>query len=167
MDLMHYIDRGGVIVLILIGLNIIGWSIMLIKFFQLTFTKTKKTKIIANTLEKISKVNSSFLHQTLQNSIQTQIKSLESGLNIIKIIAIISPLLGLLGTVVGVLSAFDNIASNGLGQTSVFASGISIALITTIAGLIVAIPHLMGYNYLIGRIDKLELDIEQKILEKL
>jgi biopolymer transport protein ExbB len=167
MDLMHYIDRGGVIVLILIGLNIVGVTIMLMKFFQLTFINSKKTKIIQKTLEKVSKVNSSFLHQIVQNSIQTQIKSLESGLNIVKIIAIISPLLGLLGTVIGVLSAFDNIAQNGLGQTSMFAGGISVALITTIAGLIVAIPHLMGYNYFIGRIDKIELDIEQAILEKI
>jgi biopolymer transport protein ExbB len=167
MDLMHYIDRGGVIVLILIGLNIVGVTIMLMKFFQLTFINSKKTKIIQKTLEKVSQVNSSFLHQIVQNSIQTQIKSLESGLNIVKIIAIISPLLGLLGTVIGVLSAFDNIAQNGLGQTSMFAGGISVALITTIAGLIVAIPHLMGYNYFIGRIDKIELDIEQAILEKI
>jgi len=167
MDLMNYIDRGGVIVLILIGLNIIGWSIMLVKFFQLTFINSKKLQISNHIVQILEKTNQNFLNQTLQNSLENQIKSLEGGLNIIKIIASIAPLLGLLGTVVGVLSAFDSIAQNGLGQTSVFASGISVALITTIAGLIVAIPHIMGYNYFISRIDKIELEIQKEILEKI
>ncbi len=166
MDLMYYVDRGGVIVLILIGLNIIGYTVMLMKFFQLTFIKSKKSKIIANTLNMLEKSNPKFKDQILQNSLDTQIKSLESGLNFVKIIANISPLLGLLGTVVGVLSAFDSIAKNGLGQSSLFANGISVALITTIAGLIVAIPHLMGYNYFIGKIDKIELDITNEVLQK-
>lgn len=164
---MHYVDRGGVIVLILIVLNIIGWSIMVVKFFQLAFVNGKKTKVINATIELLHKSNPQFMHQTLQNGLDTQIKSLESGLNTIRIIAVTSPLLGLLGTVIGVLSAFDSIAQNGLGETSLFASGISVALITTIAGLIVAIPHLMGYNYFIGRIDRIELDIQKEVLAKI
>lgn len=166
-DLMQYIDRGGFIVYILIFLNIVGWSIMLFKIYQLSFMKYKKAYIVQKTLESIKPISPTFQLKILHNSIDTHIKALESGLNIVKIIAIISPLLGLLGTVVGVLDAFDSIASKGLGEASVFASGISVALITTIAGLIVAIPHLIGYNYFIGRLDKIEVDIEQEVLSKL
>ena len=96
-----------------------------------------------------------------------QIQKLESGLGTVKIIASIAPLIGLLGTVVGVLTAFDAIAQQGLGDPSIFSGGISIALITTVAGLIVAIPHYIGYNYFIGLLDTIELKLEKEVLEKL
>ena len=81
---------------------------------------------------------------------------LENGLNTIKIIAAISPLLGLLGTVIGVLMSFSQMAKGGMGDPSSFANGISLALITTVGGLIVAIPHYIGHNYLLGNLDELE-----------
>jgi biopolymer transport protein ExbB len=73
-------------------------------------------------------------------------------------------LLGLLGTVVGVLNTFDSITNHGLQDPTIFSGGISVALITTVAGLIVAIPHYIGYNYFIGILDNTELDIEKEIL---
>ncbi len=164
---MQYIDRGGVIVYILIFLNIIGWSIMLFKVYQLSFIKYKKAYVVQEALKNLKPISPTFQLKILHNTIDSHIQSLESGLNIVKIIAIISPLLGLLGTVIGVLDAFDSIAAKGLGEASVFASGISVALITTIAGLIVAIPHLIGYNYFIGKLDKIEIEIEQEVLNKL
>ena len=92
--------------------------------------------------------------------------SVEKGLNTVKIIATISPLLGLLGTVLGVLLSFNKMASSGMGDPSVFASGISLALITTVGGLIVSIPHYIGHNYLIGMVDELEQTLEKEILLK-
>ena len=83
----------------------------------------------------------------------------ERGLSTIKIIASIAPLLGLLGTVVGVLNAFDKISQKGLNDPSIFANGISVALITTVAGLVVAIPHYIGYNYLIAMLDRIEVRV--------
>ena len=70
-------------------------------------------------------------------------------------IAAISPLLGLLGTVTGIINAFNAIMARGVGDPTVFAAGISEALITTAAGLIVAIPALFGYRYLRGHVDAL------------
>ena len=157
MDLMSYIDKGGIIVYILIVLNIIGFTIILWKFFTLP----RKNAILEKIRAKV-KINSSILSQ-----IEYEVKKLESGLTIIKNIATIAPLLGLLGTVIGVLDSFDSITKSGLGDPSIFSSGISVALITTIAGLIVAIPHYIGYNYIVGILDDIELKIQKEVLKKI
>ncbi|TET87496.1 MAG: MotA/TolQ/ExbB proton channel family protein [Sulfurovum sp.] len=164
---MQYIDRGGIIVTILIGLNILGFGIMLWKLIILSLARNQKEKMVQNTLDFIKKNNQDFDKKSLQNTLDMQIQKLESGLGTVKIIASIAPLLGLLGTVVGVLTAFDAIAKQGLGDPSIFSGGISIALITTVAGLIVAIPHYVGYNYFIGLLDAIELKLEKEVLEKL
>ncbi len=167
LNIMQYIDRGGIIVTILIGLNILGFAIMLWKLIILSLARNQKEKMVQNTLDFIKKNNQDFDKKSLQNPLDMQIQKLESGLGTVKIIASIAPLLGLLGTVVGVLTAFDAIAKQGLGDPSIFSGGISIALITTVAGLIVAIPHYVGYNYFIGLLDTIELKLEKEVLEKL
>jgi biopolymer transport protein ExbB len=161
MDLISYIDRGGIIVYILIGLNIIGFSIMLWKLFILVLSKSNQQKITDEIINcDLKNID------IIKNEINLAVKKLETGLNTIKIIAIISPLLGLLGTVVGVLNAFDNITISGLGDPTIFSGGISIALITTVAGLIVAIPHYIAYNYFIGILDNIELKIKKEVLSQ-
>ena len=141
MDLLTYIEKGGVIVYILIALNIIGFTIIIWKFL----TIPQKDKISYKILRKINVSNN------VNAQIEYEIKKLEVGLNFIKNIASVAPLLGLLGTVIGVLKAFEAITANGLGDPTIFSTGISLALITTIAGLIVAIPHHICYNYFIDR----------------
>ena len=166
-DIMQYIDRGGIIVTILIGLNILGFTIMLWKLIVLTIARFQKKKMVQNTLDFIKSNNHSFDKKSLQNALDIQIQKLEFGLSTVNIIASIAPLLGLLGTVVGVLTAFDAIAKQGLGDPSIFSGGISIALITTVAGLIVAIPHYIGYNYFIGLLNSIELKLEKAVLEQI
>ena len=167
LNIMHYIDRGGIIVTVLIGLNIIGFTIMFWKLIVLSIARFQKEKMLQSTLDFIKSNNQDFDKKSLQNALDIQIQKLEFGLSTVKIIASIAPLIGLLGTVVGVLSAFDAIALQGLGDPSVFSGGISIALITTVAGLIVAIPHYVGYNYFIGLLDTIELKLEKEVLERL
>ena len=167
LDIIHYIDRGGIIVYVLMGLNIIGFTIMLWKFIVLAISRWRKESIVNEILVFVDKYEQPTRQKTMQNAIDTQIKSMEFGLNTIKIIASIAPLLGLLGTVLGVLSAFDAISKQGLGDPLVFSSGISIALITTVAGLIVAIPHYIGYNYFINLLDRIEITLEKEVLERL
>lgn len=166
-DLMDYINRGGIIVYILIGLNIIGFSIMLWKFIVITGAKFSKEKTTQQILNNINNTSNKYEDKTFQNALDKYINSLENGLNTVKIIASIAPLLGLLGTVIGVLNSFDSISKAGLGDPAIFSTGISIALITTVAGLIVSIPHYIGYNYLVGFIDKLGHSIEEKVIVKL
>lgn len=166
-ELLEYINRGGLIVYILIVLNIIGFTIMLWKFLVITIAKFKKESTAKKILEVMKKSDTKYEERSFQNALNKYVTGLESGLNTVKIIASIAPLLGLLGTVIGVLNSFDSISKAGLGNPSIFSTGISIALITTVAGLIVAIPHYIGYNYLVGFIDKLEHKIEESVISKL
>ena len=78
---------------------------------------------------------------------------LERYLGPLGTIAAISPLLGLLGTVSGMIRSFTAITAQGVGDPTVLAGGISEALVTTAAGLVVAIPSLIAYRYLRGRVD--------------
>jgi biopolymer transport protein ExbB len=166
-DLINYIDRGGVIVYILIFLNIIGFTIMFWKLVVIALSSNKR-ELLINEIIKFSKDNNEeFKKDSIENFINRKIRKLEFGLNTVKIIASIAPLLGLLGTVIGVLESFDSITKSGLGDPSIFSSGISVALITTIAGLIVAIPHYIGYNYIVGILDDIELKIQKEVLKKI
>jgi biopolymer transport protein ExbB len=90
---------------------------------------------------------------------------LERYLNTLGTIASITPLLGLLGTVVGMIQVFTAITTQGVGNPTVLAGGISQALLTTAAGLSVAIPALMFYRYFRGRVDLLVCIMEQEALK--
>jgi biopolymer transport protein ExbB len=166
--IMTYIDRGGVIVYVLIGLNILGFAIMLWKLVSLWIARRHQETMVEQIVSFVRADDHEALETSrLHSAINTRIASLEYGLGVVRTIASIAPLLGLLGTVVGVLNAFDAISAQGLGDPSVFSSGISVALITTVAGLIVALPHYIGYNYFISVLDHLEISIEKQVLEKL
>jgi len=80
-------------------------------------------------------------------------------------IASITPLLGLLGTVVGMISVFSTITSLGVGDPAALAGGISQALITTAAGLSVAIPSLIFYRHYRGRVEALTIEMEQEAIK--
>jgi biopolymer transport protein ExbB len=93
------------------------------------------------------------------------VHELERYLNTLGTIASISPLLGLLGTVVGMIKAFSAITTEGIGDPTVLAGGIAEALITTAAGLSVAIPAVMFYRYFRGRVNSLVVGMEQEALK--
>lgn len=90
---------------------------------------------------------------------------LERFLSTLGTIAMISPLLGLLGTVTGMISVFTVITSQGVGQPAEMAGGISTALITTAAGLSVAIPSLIFHRYFQRKVDELIITMEQEALK--
>jgi biopolymer transport protein ExbB len=89
---------------------------------------------------------------------------LERYLGPLGTIAAISPLLGLLGTVSGMIRAFTAITAQGVGNPTVLAGGIAEALVTTAAGLTVAIPSLIAYRYLRGRVEGLVVLIEKETM---
>jgi len=93
------------------------------------------------------------------------VHELERYLNTLGTIAAISPLLGLLGTVIGMIKVFSVIVTAGVGDPAVLAGGISEALITTAAGLSVAIPSLMFHRYFMGLVDRLVLGMEEQALK--
>jgi biopolymer transport protein ExbB len=90
---------------------------------------------------------------------------LERFLNMLGTIAAISPLLGLLGTVTGMMRTFKAITVAGVGNPTAMAGGIAEALITTAAGLLVAIPALVAYRYLRGRVDALVIQMEKESIK--
>ena len=86
--------------------------------------------------------------------------SLTRGLHWLAIFATVSPLLGLLGTVLGVMNSFIGVAAAGSSSINAVAPGIAEALVATAGGLVVAIPAAMGYNYLTGRLNLLVGELE-------
>ena len=105
------------------------------------------------------------LKETIEDAGRHVVHELERYLNPLGTIAAISPLLGLLGTISGMIRSFTAITSEGVGNPTVLAGGISEALITTAAGLIVAIPALIAYRYLRGRIDSLVIEMEKESIK--
>jgi biopolymer transport protein ExbB len=91
--------------------------------------------------------------------------SLERNLNTLGTIAAISPLLGLLGTVIGMIKVFAVITTEGVGNPETLAGGISEALITTATGLVIAIPSLIFYRFFRGKINQLVVDMEEQALK--
>lgn len=90
-----------------------------------------------------------------------QIENLEKRLSILGIVSYISPMAGLLGTVLGMIKSFKAIALQGAGDPNVVANGISEALITTAAGLLIAIPAIIAYNLFNRKADKIMMEIEK------
>lgn len=87
----------------------------------------------------------------------------ESRLNLLASVISISPMLGLLGTVTGMIRAFTNISKYGAGDAAIVADGIAEALLTTAAGLMIAIPVIVFYNYLNRRLEKMENEIDDMV----
>jgi biopolymer transport protein TolQ len=98
--------------------------------------------------------------RTLERTVAQQSLKLESGLILLAIAVSGAPFLGLLGTVWGVMSTFSYVAMKGSADLKTMAPGVSAALITTVAGLLVAIPSMFGYNWLVHnlRVQTVELD---------
>jgi biopolymer transport protein ExbB len=105
------------------------------------------------------------LKEIVQDTGRHVVHELERYLNSLGTIAAITPLLGLLGTVIGMVKVFTAITTAGVGNPGVLAGGISEALITTAAGLSVAIPSLIAYRYLRGQVDALVVDMEKEAMK--
>lgn len=96
-----------------------------------------------------------------------QLRHLERNMWLLSVAAHVAPLAGLLGTVTGMITAFQAVSLHGTGDPAVLAKGISEALYTTAGGLIVAIPAMILYNYFNKRIDSIVSDVEQSSTELL
>jgi biopolymer transport protein ExbB len=104
------------------------------------------------------------LMERLEDTGRHVVHDLERFLNTLGTIAGVSPLLGLLGTVVGIIKSFNAINAGGAGDPRMLSGGIAEALVATAAGLCVAIPSLTAYRYLRGRVDGIVVDMEKSAL---
>ncbi len=101
------------------------------------------------------------VEQAVLDGGERQVSQLRKGLRVLNGVSTLSPLIGLLGTVVGMIRSFNDIATAGaMGQTETLANGIALALLTTAVGLLIAIPAMAAYLYLAGRVDSIVTEMD-------
>ena len=101
------------------------------------------------------------MNSSIENVGNLEVSKLENGLPILATIAGGAPMIGFLGTVVGMVQAFMNMSQEGgTVDMTVLASGMYVAMVTTVGGLTVGVPAYFGYNYLVARIEKLVFQME-------
>jgi biopolymer transport protein ExbB len=108
------------------------------------------------------KVDNETLELKLEEAVLKERPSIESGLSVLKIIAAVAPLMGLLGTVVGMIATFQAITMFGAGDPKTMAAGISQALVTTVEGLVVAIPVVLIHTFVNGRAKRIIHILEEQ-----
>jgi Biopolymer transport proteins len=105
------------------------------------------------------------MKESIEHEASQVVHELERFLNPLGTIAVITPLLGLLGTVIGMIKVFAQIQLAGVGDPGVLAGGISEALITPAAGLTIAIPALIFHRFFIRRVDEMVVNMEQEAMK--
>nr|WP_086938060.1 MotA/TolQ/ExbB proton channel family protein [Thaumasiovibrio occultus] len=176
-SLLQRIAQGGFVGKVIIALLLIGLGIALYRGFQL-FTlsgriskqlKTPDTPNDNNPLGRILNVyqeerfhSTEALELRLLEQVLDEQQGLEQGLSMIKLLAAMAPMLGLLGTVTGMIETFQVITQYGNGDPTIMAGGISMALITTVLGLVAAMPLLLAHNLLSTKVDNLRNLLEKQ-----
>ena len=101
------------------------------------------------------------IEKAIENAAALELAFLEKGLIVLSSVSTVAPLMGFLGTVIGMIQAFAAIEMHGEVEATLVAAGIKVALITTASGLAIAIPVNIGHNYFVTRIDDLILDMQE------
>jgi len=185
-----YMEQGGPVMWPLLAFSVLGLAVAIERFFALRkarvnvnefLAKVRKALMVNRSLRDAVKICEQYqgpvasvmkagllkfgqpkedIEKTIENAALFEMGRLERGLSVLATTANVAPLLGFLGTVTGMINSFDALAKQGLSNPAAVASGISEALITTAAGLIIAIPVQLAYNYYMTRINKFVRDIE-------
>ena len=192
--MFELIRAGGFLMWPILACSIISMAIIAERFWSLRETKIAPTNLVANVWQwhksdeldakriqalrtnsplgmilAAGLLNRKHSREIMKESIEEVGRlvahGLERFLNTLGTISSITPLLGLLGTVIGMIKVFTVITSHGIGDPSILSEGISEALLTTAAGLSVAIPSLMFYRYFRGKVDDLVVTMEQEALK--
>ena len=192
--MFELIRAGGFLMWPILACSIISMAIIAERFWSLRETKIAPTNLVANVWQwhksdqldakriqalrtnsplgmilAAGLLNRKHSREIMKESIEEVGRlvahGLERFLNTLGTISSITPLLGLLGTVIGMIKVFTVITSQGIGDPSILSEGISEALLTTAAGLSVAIPSLMFYRYFRGKVDDLVVTMEQEALK--
>lgn len=122
------------------------------------------TNIIARALENRGRSEEA-IREAIEEAGRYEIPKIERWLGPLRTIAAIAPLLGLFGTVIGMIRVFNEIQTTGLGEINAFSGGIAEALITTATGLAIAIPTLVMYNYFVDKSEVIILEVEKESTE--
>ncbi len=163
------IQQGGSIGYLILAILVFGLLIAAVRFVALTAESIKIKRQLQqpeanpdNALGRIlaiyqsnSKQTTQVLELKLDEAVLREVPRLERGASVLKILAAIAPMMGLLGTVTGMIGTFQSITLFGTGDPKLMAGGISMALITTVMGLIAALPLLLIHNLLHSKASKL------------
>lgn len=174
--LQDRIEQGGTVGYVIIVLGIIGLLIAAVRIVALTLEtgrvkKQMKTDVASddNSLGRVMKVYNNYkavdietLELHLAEAISAEIPKLTKGISWIKIVSVVSPLLGLLGTVTGMIDVFETLSLFGSGDPKLMANGISQALVTTVQGLVVAIPCVFSFTMASNRSRALIVILEER-----
>ena len=192
--MLDFMIKGGVVMIPILACSVIALAIVIERFINLTEGKvipkdffvrikgllleghinealsicSKSNKPIAKIIEAgIMKYyfGRDEIKEAIEDAGRHEIASVEKYLNILSTIAGVAPLLGLLGTVTGMIKVFNIISLGGIGKAEELAGGIGEALITTAAGLSIAIPTLVFHNIFSERADRLILKMEKSSME--
>ena len=164
-SIVERIQQGGTIGYIIIALGVIGLLIALWRLFALLqisagMRRQLSDKLAAkddNALGRVmiaslgDRTDAELLEARLDEAVLRELPAIERGQSIIKLLAGIAPLMGLLGTVTGMIATFQAITAFGSGDAKLMAAGISQALITTVLGLVVAVPLLLLHSWVASR----------------
>lgn len=164
-SLQERVDQGGLVGYVIITLLVLGILLSVVRIVSLSLTAAKVNAQkkqqsgnpnnplgrVMQTYEKNQGMDVENLQLKLDDAILKELPSLERGLSTIKVLAAISPMLGLLGTVTGMIETFQAITLFGTGDPKMMAGGISQALITTVLGLVSAIPLILLHSIASGR----------------
>ena len=176
-SIQERIQQGGTVGYIIIALALIGLLIAVVRFLALTALSSKMNSQqknagspnennplgrILSVYHKDPNVDVETLELRLDEAVLKEIPAIESGLSTLKILAAIGPLLGLLGTVTGMIQTFQALALFGTGDPKLMADGISQALMTTVLGLVMAIPLVLLHSFLAGRAQGLVQTLEEE-----
>lgn len=170
MTVYSFVNQGGPIAWVICGISVIGLWQIIWKFITLNrFWKSERTLLPKSILGNLLtvKANQTLMLELIRTEVSCAFAPLEKGLTTIGTVSSLAPLLGLLGTVMGIFETFGSMAKQGVTDPQLLAGGINVALITTILGLIVSIPHVVGYNYFISRIDNERNEIEKEVFKEL
>ena len=195
LDLISLVLKGGPVMLILLGLSIISLTIIIIKIFQfyksdiyngnkiLPVYKLLEGNKISQSRELLNSIihpssniitsildNKNLSNEDRENEVsiigERQLRNLEFLLKPLEVISNVAPLLGLLGTVIGMITAFSKLENAGSKvDPAILAGGIWEALLTTAFGLIVAIPALAAFYWLDGKVDKVREEMRHAAIK--
>ena len=191
--MFEFIVQGGIVMYVLVGCSVLALTIIFERAWSLrrsvvlpeadihVIEESVRAGKVEEALQSCSRNNTAMsrilwvalknrgvgravLKEILEEVGRQEVAHLERFVGVLGVVAAVSPLLGLLGTVIGMIEVFQVISLEGVGKANILAGGISKALNTTAAGLSVAIPALVAYRLFEARVNSFVLEIEQHAL---
>ncbi|AXH13127.1 MotA/TolQ/ExbB proton channel family protein [Halarcobacter bivalviorum] len=151
-NFFNFFDKGGFVLYIVFAIALFLWALLIERYIYISFEYKKYAKALKQDLSK-QQFNQKFKEEIKKYLIEDSNIRLKTGLSFIKTLIIVCPLVGLLGTVTGMIEVFDVMALNGTSNVKSMANGVSMATIPTMAGMVVALSGILFEK-------KLELSIK-------